>query len=88
MASLAERRRLIIVEIKEELIRQEEKWGGQDHDEEHSRNDWVAFITGSLGNAVKNGNGEGSWDIDGEQFHKQMIHVAALAVSALVATRD
>ncbi len=60
-------------EIVRERMAQDEKWGGSDHDIEHSQWDWRHFIRT---------HGERAVDLD---FRKQMIRVAALAVAAIQA---
>lgn len=69
---------LIETGIVAELQRQDERWGGIEHDKEHSRRDWVAFICREAGKASADG-------LRHSQFRKQMIQVAALAISAISA---
>jgi hypothetical protein len=61
-------------EIQLERQRQAEKWGGAQHDDHHTANDWIAFIAFHAGRA--------SYKAD---FRAQMIKVAALAVAAIEA---
>lgn len=67
----------VLEEIAEERRRQDAKWGGIQHDENHSANDWIAYIAKHAGAAA---DGE-----DPGRFRKQMIRVAALAVAAVQA---
>ena len=60
-------------EIVRERIAQDNKWGGFDHDIEHSEWDWRHFVISHTERAV---------DIN---FRKQMIRVAALAIAAIQA---
>lgn len=66
----------VIEQVRAERHRQDEKWGGPPHDDEHSSQDWVAFIVRHLGRAVM-------WPFNGHQFRQAMIRVAALAVAAV-----
>lgn len=61
----------IVAEIVGERKRQDEKWSGFPHDE-YSQLDWIAFIRDHALRAFKP-----------NQFRKQMILVAALAVAAI-----
>lgn len=61
-------------QIKEERRIQDQKWGGIEHDDTHSSNDWVAYIAKHLGRAA-------DWDYTA--FRRHMIRVAALAVAAI-----
>lgn len=63
-------------QILAERNRQDRKWGGPDHDRQHSDNDWLAYIVKHAGKAVK-------WPFDRVIFRRQMIRVAALAVAAV-----
>ena len=55
-----------------------EKWGGPNHDDHHTRRDWIAFIVRQLGHA------EARCDVIGcGGFNEQMIAIAALAVQAI-----
>lgn len=63
----------IMLEICVERARQDDKWGGPEHDDEHSVNDWADFIRMRLS---KQGN----------TFRQRMIEVAALAIAAIEST--
>lgn len=64
----------IYLEIAEERVKQDEQWGGPEHDDEHTAFEWLGIITHYLGRAL----------ID-DQFmsRKAMIQVAALTVAAV-----
>lgn len=66
----------IIQEILSEREYQDNKWGGEAHDDTHQSHDWVAFIIKHMGKAI-------TWPWDGERFRAQMIRVAALALAAV-----
>lgn len=65
----------ILEEIKAEREYQDYKWGGPRHDDGHSANDWIAYITSYLGKNEMSYN-----NLD---FRNDMIKVAALAVAAV-----
>ncbi len=68
---------VIIEEILVERTRQDEKWGGAEHDDNHNPEDWcnyiIAYATWSKQMADYN-----SFD----KYRRRMIQVAALAVAA------
>ena len=67
----------IFDEICRERISQDKKWGGSTHDDQHSIFDWVIFIRHHTNRAV-GGRAE-------DDYRKQMVRVAALAVAAIQA---
>ena len=69
-------RAAIHAEIDAERDRQDRMWGGPDHDNLHTPNDWVAYLAKHLGKAVH-------WPWTPEGFRKQMVVVGALAVAAI-----
>lgn len=62
-------------DIREERSRQDEKWGGPDHDDEHERDDWTYFIDDKMVYAEQA-------ESDAE-YRRRMIQIAALAVAAV-----
>ena len=64
----------IWAEIQEERERQSKNWGGAQHDDQHTPNDWIAFIAYHAGRGSYRSN-----------FRTQMVKVAALAVAAIEA---
>jgi len=62
----------ILTEVAEERDRQDEKWGGPEHDDLHSVRDWIGYIRDHNKQALDVG-----------EFRQQMIRVAALAVAAV-----
>jgi hypothetical protein len=62
-------------EIVRERIVQDEKWGGPTHDDTHTQFDWTRFIREHVDRSVR---GQARDD-----FRKQMVRVAALAVAAV-----
>lgn len=63
--------RNVFDEIVRERMTQDKKWGGPDHDIEHSEWDWRHFIRTHTERAL---------DLN---FRTQMIRVAALAIAAV-----
>lgn len=62
--------------IVDERERQDIKWGGPYHDDQHTSHDWVAYIVRHAGRSVM-------WPFDVYQFRSCMVKVAALAVAAI-----
>ena len=69
-------RESIFREIAAERQRQDDKWGGLGHDDTHTSNDWVSFLTKHMGKAI-------TFPWDPQLFRHQMVRVAALAVAAI-----
>lgn len=65
----------IFDEIVRERMAQDKKWGGPAHDDTHLESDWWDYIARHNDRALENDSTE--------QFRKQMIRVAALAVAAI-----
>jgi len=68
-------------EIEEEMVRQREKWGGTEHDDQHTTWDWIVFITKHVGKAVKPGECN---HLNVPTYRYQMIRVAAPAAQAVL----
>ena len=66
---------LIFGEIRAELAKQDEEWGGPSHDDQHTSHDWIAFLMKHAGKAVM-------WPFNSRTFRRQMVRVAALAIQA------
>lgn len=67
-------RRVVHGEIREERKRQDDKWGGTEHDDEHSVSDFIAYVTKQAGEAV---------DRHRNIQRRQMIRVAATALALI-----
>lgn len=63
----------IIEEIRAERAAQDAQWGGPEHDDEHSPDDFMGFIT----RQVVKGAGDGS------DVRERFVKIASLAVAAL-----
>jgi hypothetical protein len=65
----------VLIDIAQERMEQDKKWGGPEHDDKHGHQDWQNFIAYHTWKATQDGTSE--------QFRKQMVRVAALAVAAI-----
>lgn len=70
-------REKIYLEITEERNKQDAKWGGPDHDDQHGYLDWLMYIIQHVGKA--------SLAISRATYRYQLIRIAALAVAAVEA---
>lgn len=61
-------------EIRDERDRQDREWGGSEHDDDHSFNDFIAYIVKHTGKAVA---------VSDNDQRRQMIRVAALAIAVV-----
>ena len=80
---ISETRLEIFKQIAVERTRQDEFWGGADHDSQNSEMDWVAIICVHVGRSIKRGRGEDGWRFRPTLFHAAMVKVAALAIAAM-----
>lgn len=64
----------VLGEIIAERNRQDAQWGGADHDDDHSPEDWIRFIGAQ---AVKCAYGKGP------DYRERLVKIAALAVAAV-----
>jgi hypothetical protein len=69
---------LILHEIFQERQRQDEQWGGPEHDDQHIDDDWIALLRRRIDRADVDLNVNG----DHDSYRKRLIQVAALAVAA------
>ncbi len=63
----------VLDEVMEERRRQDEQWGGPEHDDGHINSDWVGFIGLQLGRL----------SVGSAAYRETMVKIAALAVSAI-----
>lgn len=70
----------VFKDVVEERHRQDAKWGGPNHDDEHDPRVWVAVIVEHLGRAVRDDTRPRS---DRTRYRQGMVRVAALAVAAI-----
>lgn len=66
----------VLLEIQSERERQDERWGGSEHDDEHSTVEFIEFIKGYADLAREE-------SIFGKEKRRRLIQVAALAVAAI-----
>jgi len=69
-------RKEILEAINRERLNQDNQWGGSEHDDKHTNNDWIAYINKQTGKAV-------NYPFDFNNFKNRMYKVAALAVAAI-----
>lgn len=72
-----EERLSVIDEVREERARQDEMWGGPDHDDQHSLQDWCGFIEERLYEIRRSGHAA--------VRRRKMLACAALAVACIEA---
>ncbi len=68
-----------IAEIRQERDRQDEMWGGKDHDSLHGDHEWVRFIRKRLPEL------DTCTYLAPERRRELYLHIAALAVAAIEA---
>lgn len=73
----------ILQEIARERQRQDEQWGGPEHDDTHERSDWLVLIQTQLHLAVTPSLSVVPGRI--EEYRERLVKTAALAVAALEA---
>ncbi len=73
-------------DVDDERERQDAKWGGPDHDDEHDVEDWVGYINDRTFEAFDHWNAldsEEETDTDRADCRRKLIQVAALAIAAV-----
>ena len=68
----------ILDEIRQERARQDEKYGGPDHDDSHHPGDWCLILTKYLGRAAA----ETIDAVPDAAFRDNMMKIAAVAIAA------
>ena len=66
----------LIDEIMAERERQDEKWGGPDHDDNHKRDDWFEFMISHIDKATK-------YSGAGYIVREELVKISALAIAAI-----
>ena len=69
----------IVIAAACERLAQDEKYGGPDHDDDHTPLEWSDFIS----DHAERGSG---YDLKDRGFRRQMVRVIALAVAAIEAS--
>jgi hypothetical protein len=72
-------------EIEYERERQDQQWGGPDHDDEHRRMRWLSDEWG-IGKRLLNAR-DAAHREDLDNYERRLIQIAALAVAAVKASR-
>lgn len=65
----------VLSEVADERYRQDKKWGGSAHDDQHRAEDFERFIRAQLTKDIRETSDSG--------YRKRLINVAALAVAAV-----
>ena len=68
----------VLSDVEEERDRQNQRWGGNAHDDLHGPRDWAAFIIEHLGKALDAAEGG-----EADRYRRRMVEVAALAAAAV-----
>lgn len=68
----------VLRDVRIERLRQDQKWGGPDHDDKHGPDDWCRWINAYMTWAKTMAEFDSP-----EKYRKRMIQVAALAVAAV-----
>lgn len=79
---------MIIHQIVEERRRQDAQWGGPEHDDHHSRREWLGFIDEHVTRARKalgRASRVNMSQRDADEYRKQLVEIAALAIAAVAA---
>lgn len=79
---------VILEQVRVEREAQDSQWGGPTHDEHHNLREWCGFIEDHVKRAKKAAASMRRGPLDGiaihrDDFRKQMIEIAALAVAAV-----
>lgn len=72
----------VLNEIQEERNRQDEKWGGAGHDDEHDHQDWLDFIAERRTELMRCITQEDDRAFN-RLYRRYMVEIAALAVAAV-----
>lgn len=70
-----------LVSVVEERARQDAKWGGPTHDDEHTMGDWALFLCEHLGHFVGMTLSTKSHPWDNSDLRGEALHVAAVALA-------
>lgn len=63
----------VLLEVSEERARQDAKWGGPTHDDQHGPEEWEAFLMKRIP----------AFSRADRAFRRRMIEIAALAIAAV-----
>lgn len=78
----------VVADVVVELARQDRKWGGASHDDEHAPEEWIDFMRERLDRADEMiGCPEEEQPEIGPdaEYRRKLVQVAALAIAAIAA---
>lgn len=75
---MPEDKQKIFLEILEERNRQDAKWGGTAHDDQHDADDWFDYVRYQMSQVEEEWDGE-----DDNVVRRAYVKIAALAVAAV-----
>lgn len=76
--------RVIFGQVVAERVTQDEQWGGEEHDDTHTRREWIGFVSDHADRAKK-AVGRGQRTIDLDEYRQQLVEIAALCFAAIEA---
>lgn len=68
----------VFEDIRKERKRQRERWGGAEHDDQHTWKDWSYILAEQLFDAARRAE-----DHNPEGWRRQLVQMAAVAVAAI-----
>jgi hypothetical protein len=74
--------RRVLADVEWERDKQNQQWGGNEHDDLHGPRDWAAFITEHLGKALDEAEREREPERH-SRYRRRLVEVAAVAVAAV-----
>lgn len=75
---------VICEQLVEERRVQDRQWGGPDHDDDHTRKEWLGFVEEHATRARK-AIGRRREAIDLDEYRRRLVVIAALSVAAIEA---
>lgn len=73
---------VICEQLMVERYAQDQQWGGPDHDDAHTRREWLGFVEEHATRARK-AIGRRQQAIDLDEYRRRLVVIAALAVAAI-----
>ena len=68
----------LVMDVLLERVRQDDKWGGSEHDDQHNEEYWIETILAYLMWA-----GQMARDDSGSKYRRRMLQVSALALASV-----
>lgn len=87
---MSERMKKILEDVAAERVRQDEQWGGVDHDDQHCYVTWMDIVRKRADKAEMEANlynyayGDQEMEVDAA-YRKRLVEIAAVAVAAIEA---